>query len=162
MYKCLNVYIVTMQELQDGLAMNSKKGIIYCFPLKTEFLKKKEEKGRIKKNPWHLPSCMLEITYELALCKAQTQPMFLKVGVFCVALCLSLGCSAPVSYCTYLEFFCILHHFKDRNINSSAFPEMTVCLCVCVYASLKLPRLKCCFLLPDSPVGLPEQQALFQ
>lgn len=45
-----------MQELQDGLAMNSKKGIIYCFPLKTEFLKKKEEKGRIKKTPGICPA----------------------------------------------------------------------------------------------------------
>lgn len=78
---------------------------------------------------------MLEINYEFALCKDQIQPMFWKLGLHVLSFVL-LGSSAPVSYSTYLEFFCILYHFKDRNTNILAFPELTVCVCVRVCVSV--------------------------
>lgn len=132
------------------------------FSFSQNWIVKKKNHENKNTHKCSLASAQLYIGNKLRICTLQiaNSACVLKARVLCVALCVPLGSSAPVSYCTCLEFFCILYRFKDRNINISTFPEMPVCAHVC--ASLKLPRLQCCFLLPDTPVGLPEQQALFQ
>lgn len=108
-----------------------KKGLLFSSQNWVLKKKKKNKKAESKKT-WHLPSCMLEITYELAHYKAQTQPLFWK-GF----LCFPLFVTGLLGTCFILYIFGIFLYsssFQRQEHKQLSFSwDDSVCVCMCVY-----------------------------